>query len=271
MTRKKRNGKMQFENNWANLLLGFLLLCLSGCYTLSQTPLAPQDEGSLRTQVRQAKAIAETGLEISKESEQLSRKALEAANQAVATAGKALEAANQAISAANEAREFASKEATRAIEAANQASQKAIESAKQASEKATQAAREAAEKAMDHADKAAREATKAANDAIAEANKAITRANELSEKAMAMSNQILAEINRERATRRMAPPEEPILQEEPLTRQMKTYRVKSGDTLSKIARKVYGNPNRWQEIYRANRQRIKNPDRLDSGLELIIP
>lgn len=49
------------------------------------------------------------------------------------------------------------------------------------------------------------------------------------------------------------------------------YTVKFGDTLSGIAQKTLGSPNRYQEIYEANRDRMASPDRLDIGKSLRIP
>jgi nucleoid-associated protein YgaU len=49
------------------------------------------------------------------------------------------------------------------------------------------------------------------------------------------------------------------------------YVVKSGDTLSKIARELYGDANRWREIYEANKERIESPNVIRPGWELIIP
>ena len=49
------------------------------------------------------------------------------------------------------------------------------------------------------------------------------------------------------------------------------YVVKKGDSLSKIAKEVYGNAGRWQEIYDANRDRIDEPNLIRPGWELNIP
>jgi nucleoid-associated protein YgaU len=49
------------------------------------------------------------------------------------------------------------------------------------------------------------------------------------------------------------------------------YVVKSGDTLSGIAKKVYGKAGRWPEIYEANRDRIENPKLIRPGWKLRIP
>jgi nucleoid-associated protein YgaU len=51
----------------------------------------------------------------------------------------------------------------------------------------------------------------------------------------------------------------------------KTYTVKSGDSLSKIAKRMYGDANKWHLIYEANRDKIKNPDLIHPGQEFTIP
>lgn len=47
--------------------------------------------------------------------------------------------------------------------------------------------------------------------------------------------------------------------------------VQTGDTLSRIATKYYGDAKRWSDIVEANRDRIANPDRLVVGTSLRIP
>ena len=51
----------------------------------------------------------------------------------------------------------------------------------------------------------------------------------------------------------------------------KTYTVVSGDTLSKIAKREYGDATKWQAIYQANRDKIKNPDLIYPGQVLTLP
>lgn len=51
----------------------------------------------------------------------------------------------------------------------------------------------------------------------------------------------------------------------------RTHTIGPGDTLSSIAHKYLGTPNRYQEIYEANRAVLKNPDRLPLGETLTIP
>ena len=49
------------------------------------------------------------------------------------------------------------------------------------------------------------------------------------------------------------------------------YVVKSGDTLSGIAKSVYGNAGRWREIFEANKDVIENPNLIRPGWKLRIP
>lgn len=51
----------------------------------------------------------------------------------------------------------------------------------------------------------------------------------------------------------------------------RSYTVKSGDTLSKIAKQVYGDASQWKKIHEANRSKIPNPDLIHPGDELTIP
>lgn len=51
----------------------------------------------------------------------------------------------------------------------------------------------------------------------------------------------------------------------------KSYTIKSGDSLSKIARCEYGNANDWRRIFEANRDVIKDPDKIFPGQVIKIP
>ena len=51
----------------------------------------------------------------------------------------------------------------------------------------------------------------------------------------------------------------------------KTYTVKSGDTLSKIAQQFYGSAAKYPKIFDANRDQLSNPDKIQVGMELKIP
>ena len=50
-----------------------------------------------------------------------------------------------------------------------------------------------------------------------------------------------------------------------------SYVVQSGDTLGKIAMKVYGDSSKWNIIYEANKATIPNKTRLQIGQPLVIP
>ena len=51
----------------------------------------------------------------------------------------------------------------------------------------------------------------------------------------------------------------------------RTYTVRSGDTLSAIAKRFYGNAAHWTWIYAANRSKIHNPNSIFVGEKLTIP
>jgi len=51
-----------------------------------------------------------------------------------------------------------------------------------------------------------------------------------------------------------------------------TYTVKSGDSLSKIAKHYYGDAQQWKKIYEANKDVIgSNPDLIQPGQTYKIP
>lgn len=51
----------------------------------------------------------------------------------------------------------------------------------------------------------------------------------------------------------------------------KTYEVKSGDSLSKIAKREYGDPEEWTRIFEANKDILKDPNKIFPGQKLKIP
>jgi nucleoid-associated protein YgaU len=51
----------------------------------------------------------------------------------------------------------------------------------------------------------------------------------------------------------------------------KTYTVKPGDTLSKIAKESLGDAAAYMRIFEANRDQLSDPDRIKSGQVLKIP
>lgn len=55
------------------------------------------------------------------------------------------------------------------------------------------------------------------------------------------------------------------------TAQDDSYVVVAGDSLSKIAKRQYGDMNLWRRIYEANRDQIKDPDLIHPGQKLRIP
>ena len=50
-----------------------------------------------------------------------------------------------------------------------------------------------------------------------------------------------------------------------------SYTVKSGDSLWKIAKQMYGDGSQYTKIYEANKDKIKNPNLIYAGQNLIIP
>jgi nucleoid-associated protein YgaU len=52
---------------------------------------------------------------------------------------------------------------------------------------------------------------------------------------------------------------------------LRIHKVVAGDTLSKIAKKYYGNANEYMKIFEANKNILKDPNKINVGQELIIP
>ena len=53
--------------------------------------------------------------------------------------------------------------------------------------------------------------------------------------------------------------------------ELRTYTVAAGDSLSKIAKSVYGDAKQWKRIFEANKDQIENPDLIHPGQVLKIP
>ena len=51
----------------------------------------------------------------------------------------------------------------------------------------------------------------------------------------------------------------------------RTYTVVAGDSLSKIAKREYGDASKWPRIFEANRDKIQNPDLIHPGQVLNLP
>lgn len=49
------------------------------------------------------------------------------------------------------------------------------------------------------------------------------------------------------------------------------YTVKSGDTLSKIAQRFYGDTKAYQKILEVNQDKLTNPDQIKAGQQLRLP
>jgi len=50
-----------------------------------------------------------------------------------------------------------------------------------------------------------------------------------------------------------------------------TYTIKSGDTLSRVSKQFYGDPNEYMRIFYANRDKLSDPDKIQVGQQLVIP
>ena len=64
---------------------------------------------------------------------------------------------------------------------------------------------------------------------------------------------------------------QPDASAQPAAGAVSSYTVKSGDTLSAIAEREYGDAGQWRRIFEANRETIDNPDLIHPGQELKIP
>lgn len=60
-------------------------------------------------------------------------------------------------------------------------------------------------------------------------------------------------------------------QNQPAAASVRSYTVQAGDTLSRISAQVYGQTNRWADIYQANRDQLPSPNALKPGQVLRIP
>ena len=49
------------------------------------------------------------------------------------------------------------------------------------------------------------------------------------------------------------------------------YTVKAGDTLTRLAEQFYSSSNKWEKIYEANKDVLKNPNYIYVGMKLVIP
>jgi nucleoid-associated protein YgaU len=52
---------------------------------------------------------------------------------------------------------------------------------------------------------------------------------------------------------------------------VRRYTVKAGDSLSKISREFYGDANQYTKIFEANRDQLRDPNKIQPGQQLVIP
>jgi len=57
----------------------------------------------------------------------------------------------------------------------------------------------------------------------------------------------------------------------PVKSEAEFYEVKKGDTLSKIAKKIYGDAMKYKKIFKANQPLLKDPNKIYPGQKLRIP
>jgi len=67
------------------------------------------------------------------------------------------------------------------------------------------------------------------------------------------------------------PPPEPPLQAAVAAGATQTYTVQLGDTLWRVAERVYGNGSNYKAIFEANRETLETPDQIFPGQKLVIP
>jgi LysM repeat protein len=68
-----------------------------------------------------------------------------------------------------------------------------------------------------------------------------------------------------------APANAPAPQQQTAQQGGQQYTVKSGDTLSKLAKTFYGDANRYMDIFNANRDKLNDPNMIRVGQVLTIP
>ncbi len=89
----------------------------------------------------------------------------------------------------------------------------------------------------------------------------------------AKKTQLVEEVSHEAEQELIREPEPEPAEAAPGPRKptVTTYTVKDNDTLAKISLEVYGTSKRWKQIYEANADRLKSPDRIYAGQVLEIP
>jgi nucleoid-associated protein YgaU len=57
----------------------------------------------------------------------------------------------------------------------------------------------------------------------------------------------------------------------PSTPARRTYTVQPGDSLSKISKQFYGDATKYMKIFEANKDKLSDPDKIQAGMNLLIP
>ena len=70
---------------------------------------------------------------------------------------------------------------------------------------------------------------------------------------------------------RAAAPSQEEATEQPASGGGQEYTVQKDDTLQKISKKFYNTYSKWPKIYEANKEVIKNPNRIKPGIKIQIP
>jgi len=78
------------------------------------------------------------------------------------------------------------------------------------------------------------------------------------------SQELVTDIGVDQSAQQQAAPTNPVPQQ-------RTYTVQPGDSLSKIAKQFYGNANEYNKIFEANRNILKDPNKISPGQTLKIP
>jgi len=129
------------------------------------------------------------------------------------------------------------------------------------SEEAARARREQLAKERAQAEEARRRAEEAEKQRLA----ALEAEKQAKAKAQAELEKVTSQEEQERLERMQRTVETKAAEE-------RTYVVKSGDSLSKIAKEVLGDAKRWPELYEANKQLIgDNPNLIRPGQKLRVP
>ena len=101
-----------------------------------------------------------------------------------------------------------------------------------------------------------------------EASQTVVVAQQSTERAVQPARQTPQQARRQTAQSAQTPAQTPVSVRRDTP---SSYVVQPGDTLSSISRKAYGSPNKWREIYNANRDRLATPEALKPGQTLKIP